>query len=56
MNLRVYFEICPDPVQAIVHEKELKGWSRTKKEKLIAGFNPTWEAIDLESWDGGPAE
>jgi putative endonuclease len=30
----------------------MKGWSRAKKEKLIAGFNPNWEAIDLETWTG----
>ena len=53
-NLLVYFELQADPTQAIVREKELKGWSRAKKEKLIAGFNPTWEVIDLETWDGGP--
>ena len=51
-NLLVYFEILPDPAQAIAREKELKGWSRAKKEKLIAGFNPLWEAIDLETWTG----
>ena len=49
MNLRVYFEICPHPPQANVRENELKEWSRPEKEKLIAGFNPTWEVIDLES-------
>ena len=52
-NLLIYFEHCPDPKQAIAREKELKGWSRAKKEKLIADFNPKWEAIDLETWDGG---
>ncbi|WP_345051886.1 GIY-YIG nuclease family protein [Hymenobacter glaciei] len=51
-NLLVYFEILPDPTQAIAREKELKGWSRAKKEKLIVGFNPNWEAIDLETWTG----
>ena len=53
-KLLVYFELCPDPTQAIAREKELKGWSRAKKEKLIAGFNPSWEAIDLETWTGEP--
>ena len=51
-NLLVYFEILPDPTQAITREKELKGWNRAKKEKLIDGFNPNWEAIDLEAWTG----
>ena len=51
-NLLVYFEPCADPMQAIAREKEIKGWSRAKKEALIANFNPTWEAIDLETWTG----
>ncbi|UOQ97266.1 GIY-YIG nuclease family protein [Hymenobacter sp. 5317J-9] len=51
-NLLVYFEFLSDPTQAIAREKELKGWSRAKKEKLIIGFNPKWEAIDLDSWTG----
>jgi putative endonuclease len=55
-NLLVYFEILPDATQAIAREKELKGWSRLKKEKLIAGFNPEWEAIDLETWTGPTTE
>ena len=55
-NLLVYFEILPDATQAIAREKELKGWSRLKKENLIAGFNPEWEAIDLETWTGPSTE
>ena len=55
-NLLVYFELHPDPTQAITREKELKGWSRVKKEKLIADFNPMWEAINLETWAGSPTE
>jgi putative endonuclease len=55
-NLLVYFETQPTPAQAIAREKELKGWSRAKKEVLITKFNPTWEAIDLETWDGKPEE
>jgi putative endonuclease len=53
-NLLVYFEVCADPMQAIAREKELKGWSRAKKEALIANFNPTWAAINLETWTGAP--
>jgi putative endonuclease len=53
-NLLVYFDVCADPMQAIAREKEIKGWSRAKKEALIANFNPTWAAIDLETWTGAP--
>ncbi|HEX8350656.1 MAG TPA: GIY-YIG nuclease family protein [Hymenobacter sp.] len=51
-DLLVYFEICPDAIQAIAREKQLKGWTRQKKNALIAVFNPTWQAIDLETWAG----
>jgi putative endonuclease len=53
-SLLVYFELCADPTQAIAREKELKGWGRAKKEALLAVFNPTWEAIDLETWTDAP--
>jgi putative endonuclease len=54
-NLLVYFEACPDARQAIAREKEIKGWSRRKKEALIATLNPAWKPIGLACWDGGPA-
>jgi putative endonuclease len=51
-NLLMYFEVCPNAIQAIAREKEIKGWSRAKKEALIATMNPTWEPIDLSTWLG----
>jgi putative endonuclease len=36
----IYFEAYPDPTSAIAREKQLKRWSRTKKEALIARSNP----------------
>lgn len=51
-DLLVYFEIIPDATQAIAREKQLKGWTRAKKDALITTFNPTWEDIDLETWEG----
>ena len=50
-DLLVYFELLPDASQAIAREKELKGWSRAKKDALIIGINPTWQVIDLETWE-----
>ena len=35
----VYFEIYTDIRQAINREKQVKKWSRRKKEKLIAAFD-----------------
>ena len=51
-NLLVYFELCPDAQQAIVREKEIKGWSRAKKDALITTLNPDWKPIDLHTWSG----
>ena len=38
---------------AIAREKEIKGWVRSKKNKLISNFNPGWEFLNeqvLEQW------
>ncbi|MBR1677159.1 MAG: GIY-YIG nuclease family protein [Clostridia bacterium] len=43
----VYVEITSDIKAAIQREKQLKGWVREKKDKLISDFNPTWEEISL---------
>jgi len=37
----VYFEVFEDPQSAIQREKQLKKWSRQKKNALIATINPT---------------
>ena len=42
----VYYEIFDYPKLAIAREKELKKWRREKKNKLITGFNPTWETLN----------
>jgi putative endonuclease len=48
----MYFEVCPNAIQAIAREKKIKGWSRAKEEALITTMNPTWEPIDLRTWPG----
>ena len=37
-----YTEKFVDPIQAIAFEKQIKGWSRKKKEALIKG---DWKTI-----------
>jgi putative endonuclease len=45
----VYFDSTTDVRAAIEREKQLKGWTRAKKNALIAESNPNW--IDLsEDW------
>jgi predicted GIY-YIG superfamily endonuclease len=41
----IYFEACPDPRSAIEREKQLKKWSRAKKEALIAKRNSEWRDL-----------
>jgi putative endonuclease len=51
----VYFEEFVDILDAIAREKEIKGWVRTKKIRLIDSSNPTWEDL-ADQWfqDGAP--
>ena len=42
----IYYEHFDQIEYAIEREKEIKGWSRTKKKKLIQDFNPTWEFLN----------
>lgn len=36
----LYYEIYQDPKSAIEREKQIKSWSRKKKDALIVKFNP----------------
>ena len=41
----VYFESTSDVRAAIEREKQIKGWNRVRKNKLVESKNPQW--IDL---------
>ena len=41
----VYYELFPNPRDAIAREKEIKGWRRSKKDALIATMNPKWDDL-----------
>jgi putative endonuclease len=41
----LYFEVYTDINQAIAREKEIKNWSRERKEALIATKNPKWNFL-----------
>ena len=47
INQLVYYEVYPDMLSAIAREKQLKGWSREKKIRLILKGNPGWEDLRL---------
>jgi putative endonuclease len=38
----VYFEETGDITDAIAREKEIKGWKRERKIRLIESINPDW--------------
>jgi putative endonuclease len=44
----VYFEEYGDPEEAIGREKQLKGWRRAKKLKLVEDTNEKWKEISVE--------
>lgn len=46
----VYCEIFSYPGDAIRREKEIKGWVRNKKIKLIEGKNPHWHDLAAD-WE-----
>lgn len=41
----LYYEIFNNPESSIEREKQIKSWSRKRKEELIMKFNP--ELVDL---------
>ena len=46
----VYYEEFSDVEACIRREKEIKGWTRAKKNALVAAFNPKWQDL-LAQWE-----
>lgn len=44
----VYFEQAATIMDAISREKQLKKWSRSKKDALIHPENPAWRDLSLD--------
>lgn len=42
----IYHEHFFEVKDAIAREKQIKGWSRLKKENLINSFNPSWSFLN----------
>jgi putative endonuclease len=54
-DMLVYFEMYSHPSEAIEREKQIKGWRREKKLRLILAANPDWADLSAdwtedESW------
>ena len=41
----VYYEETSDIESAIAREKQIKGWNRKRKNKLIESKNPSWNDL-----------
>ena len=52
-DMLVWFEEYSQVVDARMREKEIKGWRREKKLKLILAENPDWADLSLE-WQEDP--
>ncbi len=44
----VYYEVWGNIRAAIAREKELKGWRRSKKIRLIESANPHWKDLSAD--------
>ena len=44
----VYFELTSDVKAAIEREKQIKGWNRKRKNKLVESKNPCWQDLYKE--------
>ncbi|EOZ97212.1 hypothetical protein A33Q_1751 [Indibacter alkaliphilus LW1] len=52
LNKLVYYEGFHSIDEAIMREKQLKGWTRQKKNILVNTMNPEWEDLsdEVRSW------
>ncbi|MDI9479734.1 MAG: GIY-YIG nuclease family protein [Syntrophomonadaceae bacterium] len=48
VNKLVYFDYTPGVTSAIAREKQIKGWTRQKKNDLIQSINPEWRDLSEE--------
>ena len=46
----VHFEETSDVNEAIAREKQIKGWRREKKVRLIEAANPGWTDLSRDWW------
>ena len=44
----VYYDTTTDVTAAIAREKQIKGWTRQKKNSLIETMNPEWRDLSKD--------
>ena len=47
VNKLIYFETTSCAQSAVERERQLKGWTRKKKDQLIEAVNPNWEELKI---------
>ena len=52
INKLVWYEVTGDVESAITREKQIKSWSREKKNRLITAGNPEWKDLSETGWSG----
>ena len=50
VNKLVYYEEAREIDAAIAREKQIKGWSRDKKNDLVRSMNPEWKDLS-KGWN-----
>ena len=50
VNKLVYYEYAEDVKAAIAREKQLKGWTRARKNALVETLNPDWRDLS-DDWE-----
>ena len=48
----IFWQEFGDVRDAIAAERQIKGWKRIKKDKLITEFNPDWKDLSEEWFEG----
>jgi putative endonuclease len=48
VNRLVHYEAFSNVWDALAREKQLKSWSRRRKEQLIESTNPQWEDVSVQ--------
>ena len=48
INQLVYYEEFSNIEEAILRKKQIKGWLREKKIKLIESSNPNWQDLSVD--------
>jgi len=51
VNQLVFYESTSDISVAIAREKQVKGWKRVRKVRLINSFNPQWRDLSRDFMD-----